>query len=95
MPHRELLTESQRLSLQAPASDERGMVRHYTGVGDQWNVMVRTPLCRAFLARRRGGRRFQVRDGVGRRGGGLKMGWTKPLYDARPMGVEWFAESRM
>jgi Domain of unknown function (DUF4158) len=24
-----LLTESQRLSLQAPASDERGMVRHY------------------------------------------------------------------
>ena len=29
MPHRELLTESQRLSLQAPASDERGMVRHY------------------------------------------------------------------
>jgi len=30
MPHRELLTESQRLSLQAPASDERGLVRHYT-----------------------------------------------------------------
>ena len=30
MPHQELLTESQRLSLQAPASDERGMVRHYT-----------------------------------------------------------------
>src|ERR1700676_3787245 len=29
MPHRELLIESQRLSLQAPASDERGMVRHY------------------------------------------------------------------
>jgi Domain of unknown function (DUF4158) len=29
MPHRELLTDSQRLSLQAPASDERGMVRHY------------------------------------------------------------------
>jgi hypothetical protein len=29
MPHRELLTESQRLSLQAPAGDERGMVRHY------------------------------------------------------------------
>src|SRR5712675_3563780 len=29
MPHRELLTESQRLSLQAPASDERGIVRHY------------------------------------------------------------------
>ena len=30
MPHRELLTESQRLGLQAPASDERGMVRAYT-----------------------------------------------------------------
>ena len=30
MPHRELLTESQRLSLRTPASDERGMVRHYT-----------------------------------------------------------------
>ena len=30
MPHRELLTESQRLRLQTPASDERGMVRHYT-----------------------------------------------------------------
>ena len=30
MPHRELLTESQRLSLQTPASDERGRVRHYT-----------------------------------------------------------------
>ena len=29
MPHRELLTESQRLSLQAPASDERWMVCHY------------------------------------------------------------------
>ncbi len=30
MPHQELLTESQRLSLQTPARDERGMVRHYT-----------------------------------------------------------------
>lgn len=30
MPHRELLTESQRLSFQTPASDEREMVRHYT-----------------------------------------------------------------
>lgn len=30
MPHRELLTDSQRLSLQTPATDERGMVRHYT-----------------------------------------------------------------
>jgi TnpA family transposase len=30
MPHRDLLTESQRLSVHAPASDERGMVRHYT-----------------------------------------------------------------
>jgi hypothetical protein len=30
MPHRDLLNESQRLSVHAPASDERGMVRHYT-----------------------------------------------------------------
>jgi hypothetical protein len=30
MPHRELLTEPQRVSFHAPASDERGMVRHYT-----------------------------------------------------------------
>ena len=30
MPHKELLTEAQRFILQAPASDERGMVRHYT-----------------------------------------------------------------
>jgi hypothetical protein len=30
MAHRQLLTESQRLSFHAPASDERGMVRHYT-----------------------------------------------------------------
>ena len=30
MPHGELLTESQRLSFQAPASDEREMVRYYT-----------------------------------------------------------------
>ena len=30
MPHVELLTESQRLSLQTPVTNERGMVRHYT-----------------------------------------------------------------
>ena len=30
MLHRELLTESQRLSLQTPVTDKRGMVRHYT-----------------------------------------------------------------
>ncbi len=30
MPHRELLTASQRLSLHTPVTDERGMVRHYT-----------------------------------------------------------------
>ena len=34
--------------------------------------------CRAFLARRRGGRRFQAREDADRRGGGLKMDWTKP-----------------
>ena len=30
MPRRELLTEPQRLSFTEPATDERGMVRHYT-----------------------------------------------------------------
>ena len=30
MAHQELLTEAQRFLLQAPASDERGMVCHYT-----------------------------------------------------------------
>ena len=30
MPHRELLTDAQRVSFHAPASDEREMVRHYT-----------------------------------------------------------------
>jgi hypothetical protein len=30
MPHQELLTNSSRLSYEAPASDERGMVRHYS-----------------------------------------------------------------
>ena len=30
MPHQKLLTEPQRLSYQAPATDQRGMVRHYT-----------------------------------------------------------------
>ena len=29
-----------------------------------------------------------------RRGGELKMDWTKPLDDVRPMGVEWLADSR-
>jgi hypothetical protein len=43
MPHRELLTESQRLSLQAPASDERGMVRHYTlSLAKSYNVGMAT-----------------------------------------------------
>jgi hypothetical protein len=30
MPRRELLTEPQRLIFNTPATDERGMVRHYT-----------------------------------------------------------------
>src|ERR1035437_2754718 len=30
MPHKELLTESQRLNYEAPASDERSMVRYYS-----------------------------------------------------------------
>jgi len=35
--------------------------------------------CRAFLARRRGARKLGDRDHAGRRDGGLKMDWTKPL----------------
>jgi hypothetical protein len=27
-----------------------------------------------------------------RRAGALKMDWTEPLHDARPMCIEWFAE---
>jgi TnpA family transposase len=41
MPHRELLTESQRLDLQAPASDERGMVRHYTLTSEDLTLINR------------------------------------------------------
>ena len=46
MPRRELLTESQRLSFHAPASDERAMVRHYTLSADDL----------ALINRRRGDR---------------------------------------
>lgn len=28
-----------------------------------------------------------------RRDAELKMDWTKPLHDARPMGVEWLPDS--
>jgi len=38
-------------------------------------------LCRAFLARRRGGPVFRRREDADRRSGGLKMDWTKPLDD--------------
>jgi hypothetical protein len=41
MPHRELLTESQRLSLQAPACDERGMVRPYTLTAEDLTLVNR------------------------------------------------------
>ncbi len=41
MPHRELLTESQRLSFHAPPSDERGMVRHYTLSADDLALINR------------------------------------------------------
>jgi TnpA family transposase len=41
MAHRELLTESQRLSFHAPASDERGMVRHYTWSADDLALINR------------------------------------------------------
>jgi hypothetical protein len=36
---------------------------------------------------------LRVRANFDRRDGELKMDWTKPLHDARPLGVEWLAES--
>jgi TnpA family transposase len=41
MAHRELLTEPQRVSFHAPASDERGMVRHYTLSADDLALVNR------------------------------------------------------
>ena len=41
MPHQELLTESQRLSLQTPATDEREMVRHYTLTSEDLTLINR------------------------------------------------------
>jgi len=35
----------------------------------------------------------QVQANVDRRGGELKMDWTKPRHDARPMGIGWLAGS--
>jgi hypothetical protein len=37
--------------------------------------------CRAFLGRRRGAIRLGNDAVTDRRGGGLKMYWTKPLHD--------------
>jgi hypothetical protein len=53
------------------------------GLEDQWNVMESSPLCRAFLARRRGRRKPNVvRQRWGAATVGLKMDWTK-----RPAGT--------
>lgn len=41
MAHRELLTESQRVFFHAPATDERGMVRHYTLSADDLALIDR------------------------------------------------------
>jgi hypothetical protein len=41
MAHRELLTESQRVSFHAPATDERGIVRHYTLSADDLALINR------------------------------------------------------
>ena len=41
MAHRELLTESQRVFFPAPATDERGMVRHYTLSADDLALIDR------------------------------------------------------
>jgi hypothetical protein len=39
-------------------------------------------------------RRYRIREqgNLDRRDGELKMDWTKPLDDSRPMGFEWLAE---
>ncbi|MEA2680425.1 MAG: hypothetical protein QOK03_2147, partial [Candidatus Binataceae bacterium] len=41
MAHRKLLTESQRVSFHVPATDERGMVRHYTLSADDMALINR------------------------------------------------------
>jgi Domain of unknown function (DUF4158) len=43
MPRRELLAEPQRLIFNAPASDERGMVRYYTLSADDIALINRHP----------------------------------------------------
>jgi hypothetical protein len=52
-----------------PAGDRVERLRQYS-LADQ---------CRAFLARRRGGKMFKGNGKSQRRDGGLKMDWTKPL----------------
>jgi len=55
-------------------------------------VMPHAAKCRAFLAQRRGGRKLNQEAKVGGRDGELKMDWTEPLREVRPMGIECLAE---
>ncbi len=83
MAHRVLLTESQRVIFHAPASDERGMVRHYTLSAEDL----------ALINRRRGGRQFSQTDrtpelgsGPRHRAGARYSGSLELLAQTRPRG---------
>src|SRR5271165_497171 len=54
----------------------------------KFGVLRSTAKCRAFLDQRRGERPLGKHSKVGRRGGGLKMDWTKPLPSALPMCID-------
>jgi hypothetical protein len=45
-------------------------------------ITINSTLCRVFLGQRRGARRLESIQKGGRRDGGLKMDWTKPLARA-------------
>jgi hypothetical protein len=52
------------------------------------HIILATTYCKAFLGRRRGAESCERCRYADRRDGGLKMDWTKPLHDARAMGIE-------
>jgi hypothetical protein len=52
------------------------------GFWEHRNVIQSSALCRVFLGQRRGAKRLESIQKGGRRDGGLKMDWTKPLARA-------------
>jgi hypothetical protein len=58
------------------------------------HITRRCTECRAFLARRRGRRKPENDWKLDGRAGGLKMDWTKPLHDARPMCFDCHLDAR-